>query len=58
MERDGILRFSEAATLVGLEAPPAALNLDVKPYAVGGVKADRVLDPAFENHSIAMPDST
>ena len=37
----GILRFSEAATLVGLEAPPAALNLDVKPYAVGGVKADR-----------------
>ncbi len=45
----GILRFSEAATLVGLEAPPAALNLDVKPYAVGGVKADRALDPAFEN---------
>ena len=45
----GILRFSEAATLVGLEAPPAALNLDVKPYAVGGVKADRAIDPAFEN---------
>jgi hypothetical protein len=45
----GILRFSEAATLVGLEAPPAALNLEVKPYAVGGVKADRLLDPAFDN---------
>ena len=45
----GILRFSEAATLVGLEAPPAALNLDVKPYAVGGVKADRAIDPAFDN---------
>ena len=45
----GILRLSQAATLVGLEAPPAALNLDVKPYAVGNVKADRAIDPAFEN---------
>ena len=45
----GILRLSQAATLVGLEAPPAALNLDVKPYAVGNLKADRAIDPAFEN---------
>jgi hypothetical protein len=45
----GILRFSQAATLVGLEAPPSALNLDVKPYAVGSVVADRAVDPAFEN---------
>ncbi len=45
----GILRLSQAATLVGLEAPPAALNLDVKPYAVGSLKADRAIDPAFEN---------
>ena len=45
----GILRFSQAATLVGLEAPPSALNLDVKPYAVGSIVADRAIDPAFEN---------
>ncbi len=45
----GILRLSQAATLVGLEAPPAALNLDVKPYVVGNVQADRAIDPRFEN---------
>ncbi len=45
----GILRLSQAATLVGLEAPPGALNLDVKPYVVGNVKADRVVDPRFRN---------
>jgi hypothetical protein len=45
----GILRLSQAATLVGLEAPPAALNLDVKPYAVGNVHADRAIDPRFTN---------
>jgi hypothetical protein len=45
----GILRLSQAATLVGLEAPPSALNLDIKPYAVGTVAADRTIDPAFDN---------
>lgn len=45
----GILRISQAATLEGIEAPPAALNLDVKPYLVGNVKADRAADPAFRN---------
>lgn len=45
----GILRLSQAATLVGLEAPPAALNIDVKPYAVGRVQADRAIDPRFKN---------
>lgn len=45
----GILRLSQAATLVGLEAPPAALNLDIKPYAVASVKADRAADPLFAN---------
>ena len=45
----GVLRFSDAATLVGLEAPPAALNLEVKPYALSAVKADRLIDPAFDN---------
>jgi hypothetical protein len=47
----GILRLSQAATLVGIEAPPAALNLDVKPYAVGNVKADRAIDPLFRDRT-------
>ena len=45
----GILRLSQAATLVGLEAPPSGLNLDIKPYAVGTVQADRALDPTLGN---------
>jgi hypothetical protein len=45
----GILRLSQAATLTGLEAPPTALNLDLKPYTLGSVTADRALDPAFGN---------
>jgi hypothetical protein len=40
----GILRLSQAATLVGIEAPPSALNLEIKPYAVATVKAERAAD--------------
>ena len=45
----GILRLSQAATLVGLEAPPTSLNLEVKPYALGSVTADRAKDPTFDS---------
>jgi hypothetical protein len=45
----GILRLSQAATLAGIEPPPAGLNLDVKPYAVATANADRAIDPSFEN---------
>ena len=45
----GIILYSQAATLVGLETPPAGLNLDIKPYAVGSVAADRARDPSFAN---------
>lgn len=45
----GILRISQAATLEGLVAPPASRNLDIKPYVVGNLKADRAVDPAFSN---------
>jgi uncharacterized protein DUF5916/cellulose/xylan binding protein with CBM9 domain len=45
----GILRLSSAATLVGLEPPAAALNLELKPYAVSSVRADRTADPTFSN---------
>jgi hypothetical protein len=43
----GILRFSSAAALVGIEPPAASLNLEVKPYALSSVKADRAADPSF-----------
>lgn len=44
----GILRISDAATLTGLEPPPSALNLDIKPYLLGAARQDRALDPTFE----------
>ena len=47
----GILRLSQAATLVGLEAPPSSLNLEIKPFVVANTKADRALDPAFRNRT-------
>ena len=35
--RGGVFRVSAAGTLVGLEAPPAGVHLEVKPYAIGGL---------------------
>lgn len=45
----GILKFSSAATLVGFDAPSSSVNLDIKPYAVSSVRADRSVDPRFAN---------
>ena len=36
----GIFRVSAAGSLVGLQPPPASRNLEVKPYAIGGVTTD------------------
>ena len=47
----GILKLSSAGTLVGLEAPPKVLNLDIKPYALGAAKADRAVDPTLRGRS-------
>jgi len=44
----GILKLSSAGTLVGLEAPPSVLNLDIKPYVLGAAKANRAVDPSIE----------
>ncbi len=41
--------MSSAATLVGLEAPPAGANLEVKPYAIWTVTTDHVIEPADVN---------
>jgi hypothetical protein len=38
--RNGLLRLSRAAALVGIEPPPVALSLEVKPYATGGIRTD------------------
>ena len=37
----GIFRVSQAGSLVGLEPPPASRNLEIKPYAIGGLTTDR-----------------
>ncbi|MDE2659102.1 MAG: DUF5916 domain-containing protein [Acidobacteriota bacterium] len=33
--REALIRLSNAATLVGLEAPPGSRRMEVKPYAIG-----------------------
>ena len=42
----GIFRVSAAGTLVGIEPPPASRNLEIKPYAIGGMTRDAVGDPS------------
>jgi hypothetical protein len=37
----GLQRFSSAATLVGLESPPASRLFELKPYGISSVKTDR-----------------
>ena len=44
----GILRFSMAAPLVGLDIDVESLGLDLKPYALAAARADRALDPRFQ----------
>ena len=41
----GILKVSSAATLVGLEAPSGSRNIELKPYALGGVATDNTVTP-------------
>jgi hypothetical protein len=39
--RMGIIRLSRAATLVGIEAPPKGVNVDLKPYGIASNTTDR-----------------
>ena len=41
----GNLLPSLAATMVGVEVPPAGLNLDLKPYAIAGRRTDLLSQP-------------
>ncbi len=45
----GFFRISAAATLVGLDLPPASRNVELKPYAIERVTTDRVRQPPIEN---------
>ena len=44
-----LFKFSIAATLVGLEAPAASRNFEVKPYVISDVTTDRTASPVFSN---------
>jgi hypothetical protein len=44
-----MVHVSQAAALIGLEAPKAALNLEVKPYALGGVTTDLAATTPYTN---------
>jgi len=44
-----IFRVSAAATLVGLDLPPAARNVELKPYAISRVSSDLTRTPAIDN---------
>ncbi|HEY7819998.1 MAG TPA: carbohydrate binding family 9 domain-containing protein, partial [Vicinamibacteria bacterium] len=45
----GIYKFSEAATLVGIEAPVGARSLEMKPYGIATAVTNRTLDPPQNN---------
>ena len=49
----GILRVSMYGTLVGIEAPAASRNLEVKPYAVSGFQTDLAAVPEITNEGHA-----
>ena len=48
-DRAGSSRVSDAATLVGLDAPSGSKNLEVKPYGIGGVSTNLAASPPIRN---------
>ena len=51
--RPGTFRVSMYGTLVGIEAPPASRNLEVKPYGIAGSRTDLAVDPQISNDGYA-----
>jgi hypothetical protein len=47
--RQGILKLSQAGTLVGIEPPPQSMNLEVKPYAITGSHTDLEATEPYTN---------
>ncbi len=46
---NGTTRPSLLGTIVGLQAPPAARNIELKPYAVSSLSTDRTVTPRISN---------
>ena len=46
---NSVQRLANAATLVGLEVPPPARNIELKPYGVSNLTTNRVSSPSFSN---------
>src|SRR6185503_12247754 len=46
---NAVQRLANAATLVGLEVPPPARNIELKPYGVSNLTTNRVSAPPFSN---------
>ena len=46
---NGIWHASVAPTMVGVEVPPGAKNLDIKPYAISNLVTDRTATPRISN---------
>jgi hypothetical protein len=44
-----IFQISNAATVVGIEAPAASKNIEIKPYALSNVSTNRLARPAVSN---------
>ena len=49
----GVFRVSQAGSLVGLEPPSAGRNLELKPYAIGGLTTDMSATPVKINEGSA-----
>jgi len=45
----GFMMASLWATVVGIEVPPPAMNLDIKPYAISDLTTDRIASPPLSN---------
>ncbi len=45
----GVQRMHEAGTLVGVETPGLAKNIEIKPYALSSVTTDQAADEPFSN---------
>jgi len=46
----GVFRFSDAATLIGVEVPGSNRTLEIKPYGVSSLTTDQTADQPFSNH--------
>ena len=45
----GLLMYSRAATLVGIDAPPGSRALDIKPYVISDVTSDNAVAPPISS---------